>query len=351
MKLKSLLLGSAAALVAFSGARAADAVIAEPEPVEYVKVCDAYGAGYFYLPGTETCLKIGGFVRYEINYTSASAGAAPNKKTWDKTTQANVTLSAKSDTEMGVLEGFMELTTNKTNAGVNGTPGSSAMAIDSAYISLGGLKMGFFSSAFDGGIGGENDGLGGTTSNTIQYTFASGGFDATIGLNEDTGTLLNSERNYTPNVSANAGFSAGAVAIRAFINYDDKENALQKDAVAFKLRATATVTEGGTLGVAVVYANNPAEAWNASTWSVAASYTQKMSDTLTASLGAQYFGDTNFSAVGTPSRFTVGANVDWTPVTNFLVRAQIQYSDPTGNALAAANANTTTARLRFQRSF
>ncbi|HEU5016865.1 MAG TPA: porin, partial [Pseudolabrys sp.] len=56
MKLKSLILGSAAALLAVSGARAADAVMApEPEPVDYVKVCDAYGAGFFYIPGTETC--------------------------------------------------------------------------------------------------------------------------------------------------------------------------------------------------------------------------------------------------------------------------------------------------------
>ena len=59
MKLKSLLFGSAAALVAVSGARAADAVvIPEPEAVEYVRVCDAAGTGYFYIPGTETCLKI-----------------------------------------------------------------------------------------------------------------------------------------------------------------------------------------------------------------------------------------------------------------------------------------------------
>jgi opacity protein-like surface antigen len=68
MNIKSLLLGSAAALVAVSGARAADAVMAEPEAVEYVRVCDAYGAGYFYIPGTETCLKIGGYVRYDMRF-------------------------------------------------------------------------------------------------------------------------------------------------------------------------------------------------------------------------------------------------------------------------------------------
>ena len=67
MNIKSLLLGSAAALVAVSGARAADAVVvAEPEPVEYVRVCDVYGAGFYYIPGTETCLKVSGYFRYDI---------------------------------------------------------------------------------------------------------------------------------------------------------------------------------------------------------------------------------------------------------------------------------------------
>ena len=67
MNIKSLLFGSAAALVAVSGARAADAVVvAEPEPVEYVRICDAYGAGFFYIPGTETCLKVSGYVRADI---------------------------------------------------------------------------------------------------------------------------------------------------------------------------------------------------------------------------------------------------------------------------------------------
>ena len=59
MNIKSLLIGSAAALTAVSGAQAADAIVAaEPEPMEYVRVCDAFGTGFFYIPGTETCLKL-----------------------------------------------------------------------------------------------------------------------------------------------------------------------------------------------------------------------------------------------------------------------------------------------------
>ncbi len=63
MKLKSLLFGSAAILAAGTGAQAADLPTAEP--VEYVRICDAFGTGYFYIPGTDTCLRIGGRVRAE----------------------------------------------------------------------------------------------------------------------------------------------------------------------------------------------------------------------------------------------------------------------------------------------
>lgn len=73
MNIKSLLIGSAAALVAVSGAQAADAIVAaEPEPLEYVRVCDAFGTGFFYIPGTETCLKFGGYIRFEARAGSES---------------------------------------------------------------------------------------------------------------------------------------------------------------------------------------------------------------------------------------------------------------------------------------
>ena len=55
MHIKSFLFGAAAALATVSSAHAADAIVAaEPEPLEYVRVCDAFGAGFFYIPGSET---------------------------------------------------------------------------------------------------------------------------------------------------------------------------------------------------------------------------------------------------------------------------------------------------------
>src|ERR1044071_4857033 len=46
--------------------------------VEYVKICSIYGAGFFYIPGTDTCIKIGGWVRFEADF---NAGGSHNPAT------------------------------------------------------------------------------------------------------------------------------------------------------------------------------------------------------------------------------------------------------------------------------
>ena len=66
--LNKTLLGSAAVLMTMVGAQAADLPSKKAAPATYVKICDAYGAGYFFIPGTETCLKVGGRVRYDAGY-------------------------------------------------------------------------------------------------------------------------------------------------------------------------------------------------------------------------------------------------------------------------------------------
>ncbi|MDJ0932253.1 porin [Breoghania sp.] len=67
MTKKVLLLAATAGFVTISGAQAANLPVA-PEPVDYVRVCDAYGAGYFYIRGTETCLRIGDGMRVKFRF-------------------------------------------------------------------------------------------------------------------------------------------------------------------------------------------------------------------------------------------------------------------------------------------
>ena len=68
---KSLFLSSAAGIVAVAGAQAAD-LPAKAKPVEYVKVCSLYGVGFWYVPGTDTCLKIGSFIREQVGWNQSS---------------------------------------------------------------------------------------------------------------------------------------------------------------------------------------------------------------------------------------------------------------------------------------
>ena len=191
MNIKSLLLGSAAALVAVSGARAADAVVmAEPEPVDYVRVCDVYGKGFYYIPGTETCLSVGGYVRFQVN---VAGDPIINLEGDDyqvaSRVRARLNFDAREETELGTLRAFARLQATNTAGANNG------VGIDQAYIQLGGLLMGYRDTLWSSGIGGLEDGLltdsdlvvGDFNTNQVSYTFAAGGFSATIGA-EDDGT-------------------------------------------------------------------------------------------------------------------------------------------------------------------
>jgi hypothetical protein len=72
---KRLLLATTAGLVAVSGAQAADMPV-KAKPVQYMKICSAYGDGFYYIPGTVTCLKIGGYVHVQTEYYFGGGGVA-----------------------------------------------------------------------------------------------------------------------------------------------------------------------------------------------------------------------------------------------------------------------------------
>src|SRR3712207_4034370 len=102
MKLvKSLLLGSAAGLTAVAGAQAPDLPVKKAAPaVEYVRVCTAYGVGFFYIPGTDTCLRVSGRTRAEYQYTSTRAytGALANGDVSGFSGQGWVNFDARTQT-------------------------------------------------------------------------------------------------------------------------------------------------------------------------------------------------------------------------------------------------------------
>jgi len=116
---KGLLLASAAALVVASSAQAADMPV-KAKPVQYVRICDVYGAGFYYIPGTETCLRIGGYIRAEYYWDGANGGfphitGAPGRFTRADTSdygtraRANIMLDSRTQTQYGTLRTLTSL--------------------------------------------------------------------------------------------------------------------------------------------------------------------------------------------------------------------------------------------------
>ncbi|WP_181707760.1 porin, partial [Chthonobacter rhizosphaerae] len=118
MNIKSILLGTAAGLMVASAAQAAD-LPGEPVPaaVDYVKVCDTFGAGFFYIPGTETCLDISGRVRFRVTAFEADQdGDGDDDFSTQFRADARVDFDARTMTEYGQLRSFFRLATDSEDS-------------------------------------------------------------------------------------------------------------------------------------------------------------------------------------------------------------------------------------------
>jgi hypothetical protein len=166
MKLsRSLLLGSAASLVVAVGAQAADIPSRKAAPVQYVKICDAYGAGFFYIPGTDTCLRVGGYVRAEYQYTPGQAirsianGAVTQVSSAQDQTgmemRGRIDVDARTQTAWGTVQTVVNLRGTNTdgirnssstvNFGTAYVPqgnGSSSLTMERGFIRFAGITAG-----------------------------------------------------------------------------------------------------------------------------------------------------------------------------------------------------------------
>ena len=152
---KSLLLGSAAGLVAVSAGQAADLPV-KAKPVEYVKVCSLYGAGFYYMPGTDICLKIGGYARAETTYHSngnfaggPTAGDVNNRTTSEFVMRARayITADAREQTAWGTARAYVAVGVATTDVGNALTP--AILGFNRAFIQWAGMTAGITQSFYD----------------------------------------------------------------------------------------------------------------------------------------------------------------------------------------------------------
>ena len=151
---KSLLLGSAAGLVAVAGAQAADLPV-KAAPVQYVKICSLYGVGFYYIPGTDMCIKIGGWVRAEAAWhVNGSSIQVTNGDVNNRFTNNNwwrirgyITADARNQTEYGTIRSYIAIGLSTNTTGVDGS--SNQFDANRAFIQWAGFTFGRAQSFFD----------------------------------------------------------------------------------------------------------------------------------------------------------------------------------------------------------
>jgi hypothetical protein len=99
--------------------------------VEYVKICSLYGAGFYYIPGTDTCIKLGGYLRVETAFgtnsvfdgRTSSVGGANNRYTnyYTARSREDLNIDTRTATEYGVVRTFFDATFSWTTGGYQGT--------------------------------------------------------------------------------------------------------------------------------------------------------------------------------------------------------------------------------------
>ncbi|NTE46009.1 porin [Agrobacterium pusense] len=353
MNIKSLLIGSAAALAAVSGAHAADAIVAaEPEPLEYVRVCDAFGTGFFYIPGTETCLKFDGYIRFQTDFGRNLSGTSD----WDSFTRAQFNIDTRTDTELGALRGYIGFrgqADNDQNRGV---------VVDQAFIELGGLKVGYYYNWWDDGLSGEVDQLSSndTRLNAIRYTYDAGSFYVGVAVEEleaplDAISTLGVVKGGSIEGPNNVGISGiigakfGGVNANLLGGYDtDQENGA--------IRAIVTADIGpGTFGISGVWASGANAYYEESEWTVAAEYAIKATDKLTITPGVQYFSKIDIGAdndfVGDRDAWRAGVAVGYKITQGLSTLVSVNYQDVDGTEGVNGGGDSWVGFVRLQRSF
>jgi hypothetical protein len=320
MNIKSLLLGSAAALAAVSGAQAADAIIAaEPEPMEYVRVCDAFGTGYFYIPGTETCLKVGGYVRFEVGFGEDAYVGTAGASDWDSYARAQLDFTAKSDTELGTLTSVASLRWDYGDDTVWNDNSNDAY-INEAYIELGGFKIGRYWNWWDANdLPGELDDLGSNRLNSIAYVYTGDTFTAGIQVDE-----LSRIDGQEVGVEAVVQAALGAAKLEVLGSWD-----FGADEGA--VRGIASVAAGpGTFYLAGVYSSGENVYYSSGEATVAVAYAFKATDKLEIIPEAQYIWNTQVDADGEfygDDAWGAGVTVNYQIVDNFAAKVAVDYVD------------------------
>jgi len=219
-----------------SGAQAADLPL-KAKAVEYVRICSLYGAGFFYIPGTDTCIKLGGYLRVEtalwtnsvFNGDFNGSAGAQNRLSNHFTSRSreDLNIDTRTATEYGVVRTFFDATFSWTSGGYTGSSPTTyagdaiaggSVGVYYAFIQFAGFTMGTAVSQFDtpwqNYPGNNFDGLaggGGTVTGVNQFSYTAdfgGGVSATVSAQDPT--VYGTSNVFNTSFATAAGIVGGA---------------------------------------------------------------------------------------------------------------------------------------------
>ncbi|WP_434053322.1 MAG: porin [Roseibium sp.] len=379
---------------ASASAVAADLPIA-PEPVDYVRICDAYGARFYYIPGTETCLRVRGRVRTEFrvrNFGEAeNAWGDRDTDGYQWRSRGYLYLDARTQTSFGTLRGFIELYMQQTND-------RAGFSIDNAYIQWGGLTAGLTNSNFDFFTGyaynAQIESYSDQSLNQIAYTYAFGnGFNATVAVEDRSdrqasiglnGTTLGYGGTRMPDLIGVLGVSQGwgeaqimgalhQVYPNAAFN---GQTGSSEDELGFAVGGGVEinfggVAQGGSVALQGVYTDGASAygstGWNdlitdavwdgnstetTRTWNVFGGVSLDLTSTLEFNVEGGYHNVDAATSAYDFTQWSVTSNLVWEPVAGFIMGPEIQYRDLDFDAASGLeDTQQIFGAFRMQRSF
>lgn len=354
MNIRSFLLAGAAMLAVGSTAQAADL---GAEPVDYVKICDAFGSGYFYAPGTDTCIRINGYVRVNVILNRAAPNYGSSNHYFETRGQFNV--HARTITEYGPMVGWIQLEGNignRNNDILAGEGFNNAIGVTAAILSLGPLTAGFDYSmwarrpiidTFDTGEGDGFNGRDRTQFVALNWAVADG-IGLAIAAEDYRGRdgTSNVSTGQIPDLIANLMITSGPIQFQAGFGYGDRAPNTSWGANAAVRVNLDSLAKGDAFVLGAVYASGD-DGWidgggNAlatDAYSVYASFLHFFSPQVGAAISALYKNN-----VATDNTL-LAAQLRFTPVRNFTITGEVQaIGDDFAN-------NDVRGLLRFQRNY
>ena len=363
MNLKTFLLGTGAAFAVVTGAQAADLAVAEP--VDYVKVCDAAGVGYWYIPGTDTCLKIGGNVREDINFHDDALIAPGHTGNFNFVTETYLTATAKSLTDYGWLTGYIAW---EGDYKANGS--SSDVYVDEAFLSLGPLLAGKTASTYDYGGGFTWDGSDLDADNShsqVRLSWAANGYGVLFGVEDPRGTwgtaagddvfvggVLDHYDIKIPDLVAAVTASQGPWDAKVSFGYADLNSAHGDNGWGVQAGAKVKldqIAQGDALLLKGAYAKNAYgfaadgnDQGPGAYWSALGSFQHFFTPQVYAAATFDYLDGPVFN------RWQATGQLTWLPAHNFQVGPEVTFSHSDAYGITAKS-DTWAGKLRLQRDF